>query len=88
MRPYYIILRETIDHHPRRIDFRADGPDHAFQIARNEADGVHVELWEGAKLLARMTKSGANMWKLLPTAGLPPANSGTPAVSHMPTAGS
>lgn len=68
MRPFHIILQDATETHPRRVDFRAEGPDHAFQIARNEADGVHVELWEGAKLLARMTKSGANMWKLHPTA--------------------
>ncbi|KTE20065.1 hypothetical protein ATE67_11785 [Sphingopyxis sp. H050] len=67
MRPFHIILQDATETHPRRVDFRAEGPDHAFQIARNEADGVHVELWEGAKLLARMTKSGANMWKLHPT---------------------
>ncbi len=66
MRPFHLILKDEDPDAPRRIDFHADGPDHAFQIARNEADGVHVELWEGSTLLARMTKSGANMWKLLP----------------------
>ncbi len=49
---------------PRRVEFQAEGPDHAFQVARNEEDGVHVELWEGDELLARMTKSGADIWKL------------------------
>jgi len=67
MRPFHLILSYEGGEAPRRIDFHADGPDHAFQIARNEADGVHVELWEGSTLLARMTKSGANIWKLLPT---------------------
>lgn len=71
MRPFHIIMQDTTDIQPRRVDFHAEGPDHAFQIARNEADGVHVELWEGSRLLARMTKSGANMWKLLPTIELP-----------------
>jgi len=74
MRPFYIIMQDTTDLQPRRVDFHAEGPDHAFQIARNEADGVHVELWEGATLLARMIKSGGNMWKLLPTTELPTGN--------------
>lgn len=66
MRPFYMILQnESGD--PRRVDFHAEGPDHAFQIARNEEEGVHIELWQDEMLLARMTKSGANMWKLLPT---------------------
>ena len=43
MRPFHIILQDATETHPRRVDFRAEGPDHAFQIARNEADGVHVE---------------------------------------------
>lgn len=68
MRPFHMILRDAPGAELRRIDFNAEGPDHAFQIARNEGDGVHVELWQGATLLARMTKSGVNIWKLLPTA--------------------
>ena len=67
MRPFHMILRDVAGTELRRIDFYAEGPDHAFQIARNESDGVHVELWQGTTLLARMTKSGANIWKLLPT---------------------
>jgi hypothetical protein len=55
------------------VDFRAESPDHAFQVARNEQDGVHVELWEAGKLLARMTKEDGNLWKLLPSS---PADSG------------
>ena len=70
MRPFHMILQDAAGTQLRRVDFHAEGPDHAFQIARNESDGVHVELWQGSKLLARMTKSGANIWKLLPTANL------------------
>lgn len=66
MRRFYIITQnESGD--PRRIDFHAESPDHAFQIARNEEEGIHIELWQDETLLARMTKSGANIWKLLPT---------------------
>lgn len=78
MRPFHMIMRDSSDTEPRRLDFHAEGPDHAFQIARNEAVGVHVELWEGSTLLARMTKSGAHMWKLLPTFDLPGATEKQP----------
>lgn len=63
MRAFHLILTDDCSDEPRRIDFFAEGPDHAFQIARNEADGIRVELWEQTKLLALMTKSG-NLWKL------------------------
>jgi len=32
----------------RGVDFKAESPDHAFQVARNEEEGIYVELWEGA----------------------------------------
>src|SRR3546814_21088095 len=67
MRPFHMILQDVAGTELRRIDFYAEGTDHAFQIARNESDGVHVELWQGTTLLARRTKSGANIWTLLPT---------------------
>lgn len=63
MRAFHLLIDDS---EPRRIDFQAEGPDHAFQIARNESEGVHVTLWEGEHLLARMTKTEANMWKLHP----------------------
>jgi hypothetical protein len=66
MRRFHLILLDDASCEPRRIDFHAESPDHAFQVARNETDGTHVELWDGDTLLARMTKSAANMWKLLP----------------------
>lgn len=63
MRAFHLLIDDT---ETRRIDFHAEGPDHAFQIARNENDGVNVTLWEGERLLARMTKTEANVWKLHP----------------------
>lgn len=66
MRRFHLILLDDASSEPRRVDFHAESPDHAFQVARNETDGTHVELWDGTTLLARMTKSTANMWKLLP----------------------
>jgi hypothetical protein len=64
MRAYHLLISSAASA-PRRVDFYAESPDHAFQIARNEEDGIDVELWEGDRMLARMTKSGANIWKLV-----------------------
>ena len=66
MRAFHLIISDAETEEPRRIDFHAEGPDHAFQIARNENQGVDVALWEGRHLLARMTKTEANVWKLHP----------------------
>lgn len=66
MRPFHLIMQGVDAPEPRRVDFEAESPDHAFQVARNERGGTHVELWEGETLLARMTKGEANIWKLLP----------------------
>ncbi len=66
MRTYHLLLLDNASGSPRRIEFRADSPDQAFQVARNERDGIHVELWESDRLLVRMSKDGA-VWKLLPT---------------------
>ena len=71
MRAFYLLVLDAESSTPRRVEFQAEGPDHAFQVARNEADGVHVELWEGRTLLARMTKTFANVWKLLPSLAQP-----------------
>ena len=66
MRAFHSILFADASAQPRRVDFHAESADHAFQIARNERNGVQVELWEGDRQLASMTKSGANIWKLNP----------------------
>ena len=71
MRRFHLILLDDPSSEPRRVDFHAEGPDHAFQVARNETVGTHVELWDGDTLLARMTKSAANMWMLLPCEAAP-----------------
>ena len=67
MPSYHLLLRDAHAGDPRRVDFCADSPDHAFQIARNEKKGLHVELWESDKLLARMTKEEGSLWRLLPS---------------------
>jgi len=71
---YHLILKDAESSAARRVDFRAASPDHAFQIARNEATGIYVELWDGSSLLARMTKSADNMWQLHPVEGGQPAD--------------
>lgn len=48
----------------RRVDFHAETAEQAFLMARNEKDGVEVELWEGERCLACMTKTIANVWRL------------------------
>lgn len=68
MRAFHLLLLDHGSDEPRRVDFSAESPDHAFQVARNEREGIHVELWDSDRLLARMTKSEANIWKLLPIA--------------------
>lgn len=66
MRPFHLLVHDVHAREPRRVNFSAESPDHAFQVARNESEGVRVELWDGATLLASMTKAGAGMWQLLP----------------------
>ena len=64
MRAFHIMIYADASAEPKRVDFQAESPDHAFQIARNEQDGIQVELWEEDWRLASMTKSGSGMWKL------------------------
>ncbi|WP_447752144.1 hypothetical protein [Sphingopyxis fribergensis] len=64
MRAFHMILLADSAAAPRRVDFFAESHDHAFQVARNETNGIVVELWDDEALLARMTKSGDNLWKL------------------------
>src|SRR3546814_18921721 len=59
MRPFHMILQDVAGPDLRRLDFSAEGPDHAFPTAPNESDGVHVASWQGPKLLARKIGRGA-----------------------------
>lgn len=68
MRVYHLLLIEGGEAAPRRIEFRADDPYQAFQAALNERSSREVELWDGARLLVRMSKTEANLWKLHCTA--------------------
>jgi hypothetical protein len=70
MRPFHLLLITGDGAEPRRVDFQADDPFQAFQSALNERSRCEVELWDGERLLVRMSKTEANLWKLH---GMPPA---------------
>lgn len=67
MPAFHLILRDGSPDEPRRVDFTAESPDHAFQVACNEPEGIHIELWQADRLLARMEKEDGQLWKLLPS---------------------
>ncbi|MBE1529725.1 hypothetical protein GGC65_004181 [Sphingopyxis sp. OAS728] len=67
MPAYFLMVSDANARSPKRIDFISESPDQAFQVARNVVDGAHCELWQDDKLLARMTKSGSELWELLAT---------------------
>jgi len=66
MHAFHLLVGPSETSELQRVDFEAVGPEHAFQIARNESEAAHIELWEGELLLARMSRLDANVWKLLP----------------------
>ncbi len=67
MPAYFMMISDAEAHAAKRVDFIAESPDQAFQVARNVTDGTYCELWDHDRLLARMTKSSAELWQLLPT---------------------
>ncbi|MGN6595251.1 hypothetical protein [Sphingopyxis terrae] len=83
MRLYQLVLLEGGETDPRRIEFRADDPYQAFQAALNERSSSEVELWDGEKLLVRMSKTDANLWKLH---GAAPDSANAPPSFHSASA--
>jgi hypothetical protein len=79
MPAFFMMIAGADAHGAKRVDFIAESPDQAFQVARNVTDGSHCELWEGDRLLARMTKSGAELWQLLPTTPRRAQRAGAPS---------
>ena len=69
MRLFHLLLNDGDTRAPRRVEFRAADAYQAFQFALNERSSAEVELWDGAKLVVRMSKTEANLWKLH---GMPP----------------
>lgn len=61
---FHLLLSGASDDAPRRVELRADDPYQAFQAALNERSSCEVELWDGDRLLVRMSKTEANLWKL------------------------
>lgn len=76
MPAFHLILHDEASAEPRLLDFIAASPEQAFQIARNETDGVAVELWQADTLIARMTKAADNLW-LLHGSGSGPSRRGS-----------
>jgi hypothetical protein len=64
MRSFTLTLIEGGTSDPKRIDFRAYDPVHAFDILETEAVGQTAILWEGEKRLATMKRSSAGAWRL------------------------
>ncbi|HEY0597690.1 hypothetical protein [Sphingopyxis sp.] len=64
MRSFHILLEDEASDEPRRIDFQAESPDFALQIAQGQAEGRSIELWEGAMRLGTFCKSAPHLWRL------------------------
>jgi hypothetical protein len=66
LRTYHLLLADDKAPAARRITVIAESPDHALVVAEAERMGVRAELWDGARLLARMTKTAPHLWLLHP----------------------
>jgi hypothetical protein len=63
---YHLLLASDRAPAKRCIPVAAESPDHALVVAEYEKNGVRAELWDGTRLLARMTKTAPNFWLLHP----------------------
>ena len=64
MRSFYILLEDEPSSERTRIDFQAESPDFALQIAQGRAAGRSIELWEGAMRLGTFCKTAPHLWRL------------------------
>ena len=64
MRSFYILLEDHSSGQSERVDFQAESPDFALQIAQGQAAGRSLELWEGAMRLGTFCKSAPHLWRL------------------------
>ncbi|NIJ36464.1 hypothetical protein FHR22_001113 [Sphingopyxis panaciterrae] len=64
MRSFYLLLKDDSSGEPKRIDFEAESPDFALQIAQGQASGRDMELWEGAMRLGTLSKAAPQLWRL------------------------
>jgi hypothetical protein len=64
MRSFHILLEDESFGEPERIDFQAESPDYALQIAQGRAAGRSIELWEGAMRLGTFCKTAPHLWRL------------------------
>jgi len=64
MRSFTLTLIDAGTTEPKRIDFRAYAPDHAFHILEREAVGQSAILWEGETRLATLRRTRAGGWQI------------------------
>lgn len=64
MRSFYLLLEDDSPGGTKRIDFEAESPDFALQIAQGRAAGRNMELWEGTMRLGTLSKSAPQLWRL------------------------
>ena len=64
MRAFHLLLEDDGQGSPTRIDFQAETPDFALQIAQGQASGRNMQLFEGATLLGTLSKSAPHLWHL------------------------
>ncbi len=64
MRSFYILLEDESSGEPARIDFEAESPDFALQVAQGQATGRRMELWEGSMRLGTFSQSAPHLWRL------------------------
>lgn len=78
MRTYHLLLADGDGPPARQIPFVAESPDFALVVAAQEQAGIRAELWDGARLLARLTKAAPDLWLLHPCSS-GPSRTGEPA---------
>lgn len=64
MHTYTLVLNRKPPAPPERIDFDADDPARAFQIAQLEGKNRPVEVWEGDRRLGILTPMGGELWQI------------------------
>jgi hypothetical protein len=64
VRTYTLLLDRKPPSPPLRIDFRADDPARAVQIAQRESANRPFEVWEGERRLGKLTPMDGEFWQI------------------------
>lgn len=64
MRAFHLLCDDDDLGGTTRIDFQAESPDFALQIAQGQAAGRDMQLFEGTTLLGTLSKSTPHLWRL------------------------